>query len=82
MTEAQTTEAVTIPLADICKELGIKPQSARIKLRKKLAAAKGEGFRWEFTEDKVDEVKTILTAKTERKGKAEGEGEGEGEGEE
>ena len=69
MTEAQTQEntVTTISLADICKELSIKPQAARVKLRKKLAAAKGAGFRWAFTEDQVDEVKAILTVKAEKK---------------
>ena len=38
-----------VTLAEICKELGIKPQSARVKLRRLLPKAKSEpGFRWVF----------------------------------
>ena len=60
-----TAEAVAlIPLADICKELGIKPSAARIKLRKKLGNEnKGEGFRWSFTEEQKANVVATLTAK-------------------
>jgi hypothetical protein len=69
-------------LSEICAELGIKPQAARIKLRKKFAAGKAEGFRWTFTDEQVAEVKDILTAKGKAKADPEDEGEDEaGEGE-
>jgi hypothetical protein len=73
--EVATVE--TISLADICKEMGIKPQGARVKLRKKLANAKGDGFRWVFPIEQKDEIVALLTPKA----KAEGD-EGEGEGDE
>ena len=51
-----------ITLAEICKEMGIKPQGARVKLRKKLAAEeKGEGFRWVFPIERKDEIIALLT---------------------
>ena len=50
-----------ITLAEICKEMGIKPQGARVKLRKKLADAKGEGFRWVFPIERKDEIVALLT---------------------
>jgi hypothetical protein len=50
-----------ITLAEICNEMGIKPQSARVKLRKKLADAKGEGFRWVFPIEQKDEIVALLT---------------------
>lgn len=76
MTEqTQAPEVTTVSLADICKELGIKPQGARVKLRKKMKEAKGEGFRWTFPIEQKDEIVTLLTAKAEKKEKVEGEGE-------
>jgi len=60
-TETEAVEVTTISLADICKEMDIKPQSARIKLRKKLPAAKGEGFRWSFPIEQKDEIVALLT---------------------
>lgn len=51
-----------ISLAEICKEMGIKPQGARVKLRKKLAQEeKGEGFRWVFPIERKDEIIALLT---------------------
>ena len=50
-----------ITLSEICKELGIKPQAARVKLRRKLADAKGEGFRWVFPIERKEEIVTLLT---------------------
>ena len=45
---APATESI-VTLAEICKELNIKPQSARVKLRRLLPKAKSEpGFRWVF----------------------------------
>lgn len=56
----------TITLAEICAELGIKPQGARVKLRRKLKEAKGEGFRWTFPIDQKDEIVELLTKKAEK----------------
>lgn len=68
MAEAQAnTNEIT--LSEICNELGIKPQSARVKLRRKMADAKGEGFRWVFPIEQKDDIVALLTAK----GKAEAE---------
>ena len=75
MTEA--TEVNTISLADICKELDIKPQGARVKLRRKMKEAKGEGFRWTCPIEQKDEIIALLTAKPERKAKEESEDEGD-----
>lgn len=50
----------TVSLAEICAELGIKPQGARVKLRKKLAEAKGEGFRWSFPAEQKAEIMALL----------------------
>lgn len=51
-----------ITLAAICNEMGIKPQSARVKLRKKLAdEAKGDGFRWVFPIERKEEIVALLT---------------------
>lgn len=63
--EAVTAEVNTneISLAEICKELGIKPQAARVKLRKKMADSKGEGFRWVFPIEQKDEIVELLTPK-------------------
>lgn len=61
--EAEAEAPATISLADICKELGIKPQGARVKLRKKLAGAKGDGFRWAFPVEQKDEIVALLTPK-------------------
>lgn len=58
---SENQEVVT--LAEICEELGIKPQSARVKLRKKLAEAKGEGFRWSFPVERKAEIVALLTPK-------------------
>ena len=79
-TENQAAEVTKISLADICKELGIKPQSARVKLRKKLAGAKGEGFRWEFDLDRKAEIVALLTPAPKAETKAGEDEDGEGEG--
>ena len=85
MTEAATVEApTTITLSEICAELGIKPQGARVKLRRKMKEAKGEGFRWTFPIEQKAEIVSLLTAKAEAKAKAKAEAEsddGEEEGE-
>lgn len=70
MTEAVATPVETISLSEICAELGIKPQGARVKLRRKMKASKGEGFRWVFPIEQKDEIVAILTAKAEAKSKA------------
>ena len=67
-----------ITLSEICKELGIKPQAARVKLRRKLADAKGEGFRWVFPIERKEEIVTLLTT-TARAKKEEAEAEGDDE---
>ena len=59
-TPAAPTEPV-ITLAEICKELNIKPQSARVKLRRQLGEGRTKevGFRWVFPladKDKVIEM--------------------------
>ena len=63
--EAAVAETNTneISLAEICKELNIKPQAARVKLRNKMAGAKGEGFRWTFPIEQKDEIVALLTPK-------------------
>ena len=59
-----------ITLAEICKEIGIKPQSARVKLRRQLGEGRTKevGFRWVFPladKDKVIEMlKKAETAPT------------------
>ena len=70
-TPAAPTEPV-ITLAEICKELNIKPQAARVKLRRQLGEGRTKevGFRWVFPladKDKVIEMlkKTEAPAKTE-----------------
>ena len=74
MTEAATVEApTTISLSEICAELGIKPQGARVKLRRKMKEAKGEGFRWTFPIEQKAEIVALLTAKAEAKAKAKAE---------
>ena len=74
MTEAATVEApTTITLSEICAELGIKPQGARVKLRRKMKEAKGEGFRWTFPIEQKAEIVALLTAKAEAKAKAKAE---------
>lgn len=71
MTEAATVEApTTVTLSEICAELGIKPQGARVKLRRKMKEAKGEGFRWTFPIEQKAEIVALLTAKAEAKSKA------------
>ncbi len=71
----ETTETLDmISLKQICEELGIKPAAARRKLRSKLEKSAGD-FRWEFTEEQAEEVKALLTAKSE--GAAEGQEEGD-----
>lgn len=78
MTEAATVEApTTITLSEICAELGIKPQGARVKLRRKMKEAKGEGFRWTFPIEQKAEIVSLLTAKAEAKVKAKAEAESE-----
>lgn len=80
MTEAATVEApTTITLSEICAELGIKPQGARVKLRRKMKEAKGEGFRWTFPIEQKAEIVSLLTAKAEAKAKADAESEDEDE---
>lgn len=80
MTEAATVEApTTITLSEICAELGIKPQGARVKLRRKMKEAKGEGFRWTFPIEQKAEIVSLLTAKAEAKAKADAESEDDGE---
>ena len=82
MTEAATVEApTTITLSEICAELGIKPQGARVKLRRKMKEAKGEGFRWTFPIEQKAEIVALLTAKAEAKAKAEAESDVEDEDE-
>ena len=83
MTEATTVEApTTITLSEICAELGIKPQGARVKLRRKMKEAKGEGFRWTFPIEQKAEIVALLTAKAEAKAKAKAESDdGEEDGE-
>ncbi len=83
MTEAATVEApTTITLSEICAELGIKPQGARVKLRRKMKEAKGEGFRWTFPIEQKAEIVALLTAKAEAKSKAKAESDdGEDDGE-
>ena len=76
MTEAATVEApTTITLSEICAELGIKPQGARVKLRRKMKEAKGEGFRWTFPIEQKAEIIALLTAKAEAKSKSKAEAE-------
>lgn len=78
MTEAAPVEApTTITLSEICVELGIKPQGARVKLRRKMKEAKGEGFRWTFPIEQKDEIVSLLTAKAEAKAKAKADAESE-----
>lgn len=80
MTEAATVEApTTITLSEICAELGIKPQGARVKLRRKMKEAKGEGFRWTFPIEQKAEIVSLLTAKAEAKAKAKADAESEDE---
>lgn len=74
--EAATVEApTTVTLSEICAELGIKPQGARVKLRRKMKEAKGEGFRWTFPIEQKAEIVALLTAKAEAKSKAKAEAE-------
>ena len=61
-----------VTLKQICEELGISAASARRKLRNKLTKDAGD-FRWEWTPEQADEIKALLTAKTERKAKAKAE---------
>ena len=62
-----TGEGITI--STIAAELGIDPKVARAKLRRAFADADGTGSngRWEFTKDKVAEVKAILTGDARKK---------------
>ena len=68
-----------ITLSEICKELGIKPQAARVKLRRKLADAKGEGFRWVFPIERKEEIVTLLTPNSNSRAEKEDEVEGDDE---
>ena len=81
MSEAQAPEVpTTISLAEICAEMGIKPQGARIKLRKKLGKeSRGDVARWVFPLERKDEIVALLTPapKAEKEAPAEGEGDGE-----
>lgn len=82
MTEAATVEApTTITLSEICAELGIKPQGARVKLRRKMKEAKGEGFRWTFPIEQKAEIVSLLTAKAEAKAEAKAKADAESEDE-
>ncbi len=83
MTEAATVEApTTITLSEICAELGIKPQGARVKLRRKMKEAKGEGFRWTFPIEQKAEIVSLLTAKAEAKAEAKAKADAESEDDE
>lgn len=70
-TQASATSAEpVITLAEICKELNIKPQAARVKLRRQLGEGrtKEAGFRWVFPltdKEKVIEMLKKPEAKTE-----------------
>ena len=78
--EATPAPVTTVTLSEICKEMGIKPQSARIKLRKKLTGSKEPGFRWTFPVEKKDEIVALLTPAPKAEAKAEAtEGEGDAE---
>lgn len=82
MTEAAPVEApTTITLSEICAELGIKPQGARVKLRRKMKEAKGEGFRWAFPIEQKAEIVALLTAKAEAKAESDDEDDEEDESE-
>lgn len=82
MTEAATVEApTTITLSEICAELGIKPQGARVKLRRKMKEAKGEGFRWTFPIEQKDEIVSLLTVKAKADAEADAESEDDGDDE-
>ena len=74
-----TVNTNEITLSEICKELGIKPQSARVKLRRKLADAKGDGFRWVFPIERKEEIVTLLTPspRAEKEDEAESDGDNE-----
>ena len=61
--DGETQEVTTVSLADICEEMGIKPQSARIKLRKKMTESKAPGFRWVFPLEQKEEIMELLTPK-------------------
>mgnify|MGYP001477584325 CR=1 FL=1 len=81
MTEAATVEApTTVTLSEICAELGIKPQGARVKLRRKMKEAKGEGFRWTFPIEQKAEIVALLTAKAEAKSKSKAKAESDDDG--
>ena len=82
-TEGEAAPVTTITLSDICKEMDIKPQSARIKLRKKLTGSKEAGFRWVFPIEKKEEIMALLTPapKADPEAPAEGDDEGEGDDE-
>lgn len=53
----------TVTLAEICEELGIKPQGARVKLRKRLGKEEGDSFRWTFPLSQKDHIVDLLTSK-------------------
>ena len=77
--QAQSAEVTTVSLSEICTEMNIKPQGARIKLRKKLGKkSRGDNFRWVFPIEQKAEIVALLTPKA----KADPEDESEGEGEE
>ena len=63
--DTKMTEQVieTFTLAQLCEELGIKPQGARVKLRKRLGKEEGDSFRWTFPLSQKDEIIALLTAK-------------------
>lgn len=53
----------TFTLAQLCEELGIKPQTARVKLRKLLGKEEGDSFRWTFPIGQKDNIVKLLTIK-------------------
>ena len=61
MTEAAAVETIT--LKEICEELGIKPASARQKLRAKMKDSKADNFRWVFPVEQKDEIVELLKSK-------------------
>ena len=66
--DTKMTEQVieTFTLAQLCEELGIKPQTARVKLRKRLGKEEGDSFRWVFPISQKDEITELLTTKPEK----------------
>lgn len=71
MSEVENTEDAApaqVTLSEICQELGLKPQLARVKLRRKLAKESREpGFRWVFPLEDKQKIVDLLTAQPEPK---------------